>query len=451
MESLSQSRDCSPHLRFSRSETSMPFTSLAQLSPRFQTDNDLGDVGYFSSSHQELAWTDSTHHAHQPHYPASSYLSTTSVPSTPGLLSTSRNVSHVNLAKRRITPKGLPKSETNLNSLNTKTPLHHHPHTRHHQRAKSYTPRPKNHASSGTTTPHPPDSEWLLRAGLALASTTREEKGQSWLEKRESSTSLVSEQAQGDPLNIRRSEFQGQRSGLSTPVSRSRRGSTSHPASRRPSRTGLAMTPSIYSPMHRFTSQSRGERAEPNIPGILASDDGSGNGNSMSSTNDDGDATTPFKGPENSDSSHFDPSNSPHELDYLSDSQYDYDEEEEEEEVDEAEMQRLTRERGFGLGSWVDKLVERVLFGVEEEPIAPLPTTNHSWVTPQASLTQATDTVDFVLEEQDGSDVETEKSIVSDLEHPLESGTEVEPPDNEGGWTNDAKWLLHVVGNLALS
>ena len=38
---------------------------------------------------------------------------------------------------------------------------------------------------------------------------------------------------------------------------------------------------------------------------------------------------------------------------------------------DEADLQQLTRERGFGLGSWIDRLVEWTLFGVDDWPVVP--------------------------------------------------------------------------------
>ena len=91
------------------------------------------------------------------------------------------------------------------------------------------------------------DPGWLVQTGLALTEASREDKGQSWLTKRASSTSLhtpVTEYGPGDPLPERaRSPYVSARntpyvSGRTTP-NRSRRGSRD----RRRSRRELAMTP----------------------------------------------------------------------------------------------------------------------------------------------------------------------------------------------------------------
>ncbi|KAK4939606.1 hypothetical protein LTR10_020106 [Elasticomyces elasticus] len=78
---------------------------------------------------------------------------------------------------------------------------------------------------------HTSDSSWLIQTGLTLTESSRESKGQSWLSKRDSSTSLHS------PIDDR---FMP-RSGRATP-SMSRRNSG------RRSRRSLAMTPALQTP-----------------------------------------------------------------------------------------------------------------------------------------------------------------------------------------------------------
>lgn len=78
------------------------------------------------------------------------------------------------------------------------------------------------------------ESSWLLQTGMALTEGSRESKGQSWLAKRASSTSLQSP-AIGDYPNF---EYPQARSGRNTP-NHSRGGSRD----RRKSRRELAMTP----------------------------------------------------------------------------------------------------------------------------------------------------------------------------------------------------------------
>src|SRR5699024_6326991 len=140
---------------------------------------------------------------------------------TPGVLSHSHSRSASRTRHTRSKSSNRPHtSDTNLSELGG------------HQTPKKRSPR----AHLGDTTTQP-DSEWMLRAGIALASSTREEKGQSWLEKRQSSTSLVSDAKDYDydygydydsglrhtrSWNGRRS-----RSGASTPAAFSRGGSRS--------------------------------------------------------------------------------------------------------------------------------------------------------------------------------------------------------------------------------
>jgi Protein of unknown function (DUF3984) len=78
------------------------------------------------------------------------------------------------------------------------------------------------------------DSSWLLQTGMALTEGSRESKGQSWIAKRASSTSLHLQAGDDYPAV----EYAPTRSGRDTPT-RSRRGSRD----RRKSRRELAMTP----------------------------------------------------------------------------------------------------------------------------------------------------------------------------------------------------------------
>jgi hypothetical protein len=87
---------------------------------------------------------------------------------------------------------------------------------------------------AGHVGPKKNDSSWLLQAGMALTEGSRESKGQSWLAKRASSTSLLSPAAEDYP-NF---EYVQAMPGRDTPT-RSRRGSRD----RRKGRRELAMTP----------------------------------------------------------------------------------------------------------------------------------------------------------------------------------------------------------------
>lgn len=135
-------------------------------------------------------------------------------------------------------------------------------------------------------------------------------------------------------------------------------------------------------------------------------------------------------------------------------SEYDNSSDETPDEIDEADLQRLTRERGFGLGSWIDRLVEWTLFGVEEWPASGVSSTAATRI----GTTSTTTTVTFE-EPLTGSDLEqneshdnlspgsTELDLYSDIDtvsHAEGEPVVVEKPGEQGGW-EDATWLFRVV------
>lgn len=133
------------------------------------------------------------------------------------------------------------------------------------------------------------------------------------------------------------------------------------------------------------------------------------------------------------------------------DSDYDYSSDETPVEIDEADLQRLTRERGFGLGSWIDRLVEWTLFGVDELP-PPVSSTAAAAATRIGTAATSTtvtfeDPVDDRSEhEQAGDDLSLESDdeveTVSQTDGKLTTG--VGKPGAQGGW-EDAGWLFRVV------
>ena len=303
-----------------------------------------------------------------------------------------------------------PASDTHLEGLDAAGPLHHHgPHHNHpHRRAfKSHAPRHKSVESQ--------DNEWLLRAGLALSSSAREEKGQSWLAKRDSSTSLVSDVHDDRAAYSKRnrSATRRSRSGVSTPLAMSRRPSSSYCGSRQASRLDLRMTAqevdeemrreedvvpdfvdeSIRNQMAALTTGDRGERH-------MVNDSRRGSLFATSVASD---------------------------MELSSES-------EEEEEFDEAEMQRITRQRGFGLGSWIDSLVEWTLFSVEDE--APKDTAQPLQGHAGGLLTQH----ENLARAQCETDAEDSETETEDYHKPVS----VEPAGDKGGWA-DVAWLLRVA------
>jgi hypothetical protein len=140
------------------------------------------------------------------------------------------------------------------------------------------------------------------------------------------------------------------------------------------------------------------------------------------------------------------------------DSEYDSFSDEAPDEFDEADLQRLTRERGFGLGSWIDRLVEWTLFGVEEWPATAPATAPGSTGTAATRIgTTATSTTVTFEEAPNGSSERENRahdalSLASDedddgdtLSHTDgESVGSVEKPGAQGGW-EDAGWLFRIM------
>lgn len=264
----------------------------------------------------------------------------------------------------------------------------------------------------------------MLRAGLALATSTREEKGQSWLAKRESSTSLVSE-AEPDEIKPRRGPRSGTsrpQSGASTPATvPSRQGSRSRRGSHRASRIDLSMT--TIDGAELPANGSRGPPSEESDRSIVPDFVDESIRAEMARYQD-----AELDGEESSS------------LLFDSDSELD-------EDLDEAEFQRLTRERGFGLGRWVDRFIERTLFGIaEEEPS----TSQQPAVTPTTVALQVAEQkiqpvseTEMMNEAQDGGDGSGDETINDVPDRPIEAA------GDRGGWA-DAGWLLRLATRAIL-
>jgi hypothetical protein len=109
-----------------------------------------------------------------------------------------------------------------------------------------------------------------------------------------------------------------------------------------------------------------------------------------------------------------------------------------EDEIDEQELQRLTRERGFGLGSWIDRMVAWTLFGVEDLPLS----ANAQSVQP-AKHPDASPDENNVLDDHSSAAELTDDNASVSADESIAS-TVVEKPGESGGW-EDAGWLLRVM------
>ncbi|KAJ6002689.1 hypothetical protein N7451_005236 [Penicillium sp. IBT 35674x] len=420
-----------------RSYPNLHHISLAPLTPRFPIDDDVEPTDYFQQHGEDsvsgMGAITTTR--------SSSYLSSVSVPSTPPILSHSRSSSRTRHHTRsKSSTRATPLSDTNLQSKSISFPLHHNLGTQKKR------PSAIDHNNKSTSRS---DAEWMLRAGIAIASTTREEKGQSWLSKRESSTSLVSETPLDDALpphhrhhNRTKSGASSRksRSGTSTPAAYSRRSSRSRGTSRHGSRAGLTMTTipplssasvpgKIYSPVATgaVTPETRGRSGEAGLVPDFNQD------RHLNSFDDDlGDVWD--------------------EEEYFSSE--DEFSDETHEEFDEADLQRLTRERGFGLGGWIDRLVEWTLFGVDELPVVPVSSARIGGATTTTTVTfedLAVSSHGNLAENHDTLSVgsEVDRNSTSDDADAFshtdgESVIDVEKPGSHGGW-EDAGWLFRVM------
>ncbi|KAJ9196999.1 hypothetical protein DTO166G4_2596 [Paecilomyces variotii] len=383
--------------RSRRSYPSLQHISVAPLTSRIPLDDDPEFEDYFSRDRRELGSTYTPQGAVK-----TSYLSSASVPSTPPILSHSRSGSRVRQYNRSRSANRGPLSETNLKGLDSSEPLHHHhPHDGEKRRTTSY----RHKHTSGLIHQDP---EWVLRAGLALAASTREEKGQSWLVKRDSSTSLV-EQEQETVLPSRHDVIgRKSRSGRATPVPASRRASRSRGGSKKGSRVDLTMTTTDSTVGCNYSQAVSPAEAQHFVPDFVEDHVRS----EMASMRQD------------------------YLEEYLSSSASETDSEYD---IDEIELQRLTRERGFGLGSWLDRFVEWTLFGVDEE----WPPT----IAPVAS--GAEESVTFREDAHDGEEQHTEEDHHALSSEEDNHGVNIEKPGDKGGWS-DAIWFFRVVKNAVV-
>ncbi|OJK03770.1 hypothetical protein ASPACDRAFT_39391 [Aspergillus aculeatus ATCC 16872] len=476
--------------RSRRSYPSLHHVSLAPLNPRFLADEEGEEAevpDYFNHPHHN-------HHDSPDPPTARSYLASFSVPGTPGVLSHSHSRSG---SRTRHHPRSKSSSrihhasDPNLQARSASSPLHHHHQQQQHQ------PHQTHHANRSARTRHPAnhhqDTEWMLRAGIALASSTREEKGQSWLVKRQSSTSLVSDnhQLSLDFLNHNHNHHHHHswchggsprhgRSGRSTPAaanSRSRRASRSRPSSRVASRADLAMT--SLGMATTATSTAASSRRGSRTADLLTSTSTSTNTSTNTSTQKieeqqqqqqtrplipdfvDERIRAEMASIQRDENAEFDDEEEEVDDDLSSfTSDYPYlDSGDESDEIDEQELQRLTRERGFGLGSWIDRMVEWTLFGVEDWPLSfgggGGGTDNDGTVVESRTITVADHpphpSADNVEDDPSSTHVAVAAtpSIGADDTDAIslaesEALSVCEKPGDQGGW-GDAGWLFRAV------
>ncbi|KIX04573.1 ornithine carbamoyltransferase [Rhinocladiella mackenziei CBS 650.93] len=198
-----------------RSHPNLHHLSLAPLTPKYPIDP-ADYAAYFDPATSEL-------------HPSASISQIASLPSPGGILATSHSAAHSRASSRTRLKK---KTRSNVSIAAATSDAHGH---LTHTPSGALTSEGFGHKKAANTNMihvHRSDSSWLIQTGLALTEGSRESKGQSWISKRDSSTSLHT------PVD----ERPALRSGRATP-------SVSRRSSQRRSRRSLAMTPVPFTPV----------------------------------------------------------------------------------------------------------------------------------------------------------------------------------------------------------
>ncbi|KAJ9642309.1 hypothetical protein H2199_004689 [Coniosporium tulheliwenetii] len=278
-----------------------------------------------------------THEDYTDRLPRSSYIQSATAPTTPGILSRSTSPTHSRRRGRQTESQqyqhesyfltthpnpnaGITKAKSSSALLATHPSRLNAPAPASAAGKTALSPYARVHASKTT---EPAEDSWLHRAGLAIATSTREDKGQSWLVRRASSTSSLP--------------------GIDGAVD-----SYIEPHANHNGALGLAddelspQTPRYSRPGSRFATPGKGSKIELMTPAAGVKTPGSAEKDTGYFETDTAAAIEPdFVGLSGEDAAG--------------------------EVADEEEVARLAREAGFGLGGWVDRLIGWSVFRVQEE------------------------------------------------------------------------------------
>ena len=387
--------DVQPAHRSRRSFPNLQHLSLAPLSSRFPIDGDDFEAEPEDETRIRV-----------------SYIQGKSAPTTPSILSESRSSSRARsrskTAKRRsahghehyfspdleISDIQLTKAKSAVGLIDTTGGAR----PRHVRRATG-----DGALLSPMHTRHAPrkalgnDDEWLLRAGMIMTAEARESKGQSWLASRDSSTSLVTHTMSGEPMS------EDEHVMTSPHFSRAHSRAHSRIVSRVGSRAPSAKT------SRRGSMVASGSRVgfmtsmDAKTPGSLAGNEG------YFDNIDDVIAEPDF-------------------VDLEGDS------------TDDEEVSRLARQRGFGFGGLVDRLVGFSLFNVDED--AEETEDDGAELSKEEALKKKQAALKKRREE-------LAKAASNSAEAMKRAEHDVEPAKkaDEGGW-HDAAWLLSVASKV---
>ncbi|KAF2127272.1 hypothetical protein P153DRAFT_368585 [Dothidotthia symphoricarpi CBS 119687] len=399
----------------SRSSTRRSYPNLHNLS-----------LAPLSSKYPLDASTPPSPNAATAHTPRTSYIAQKSAPTTPGILSLSQSRSNSRHRATKFAYDGyfvssgrevrgdgeIPKAKS-TNTLHAGVSfadqVEDSGEKKHHTR-KHTAPLPlraplvRHHTTEA-------NDEWFHRAGLAIAGETRESKGQGWLVRRESSTSLVQDDDEHHSHDARHMAL----------LSGEHMTDFDFPTfSPRMSRVGSRITSRMGSRAPSARQSRRGSRVGSRADLLMSS--------------------LPASGRQSLDISDLD--SSLIEPDFVSADEDNLD--------DEEEVARLARDRGFGLGSWVDKLIGWSLFDVDEDEEASEDEEEDHRVPSIADMTKEELKLRREVEakrrkmEREAIAAASAQSLQEKTDEAGRPSTVDVPAQELNGW-QDAAWLLSVA------
>lgn len=348
-----------------------------------------------------------------------SYIDNRSLPTTPSILS--RSSSRVSIRKPAPMNLSIPKSKSSIH-------LTAAPRTPHTPGPRSGTTTPSRHSHLRNTIAPDDlqistlsendrnDSDWLLRAGAMIASSTRESKGQAWLVSRASSTSLQID-ADDDAFEreLAREREHSSRRG-------SRRGSFDADDEFSPLTTRRSLSFGPAAGAYSRSVSRYGSRANSRIGSRANSRRGSRAAliTPMTADKEGGYFDSEFAHEEY-----------PAEPDFVDVEEESFDEGDEARK-DEAIVKKLARASRLGLGGWVENLLGWSLFAVEEDG-------------EEADF----DTSDEKGEESSLSSRPSRQTLAGMDDTPVAEQMPPLNPNEADGW-HDAAWLLSVASKVLL-
>jgi len=374
------------------------------------------------------------------HTPRTSYIAQKSAPTTPGILSLGQSRSSSRNGRRTtkgyaydgyfVNPDAPVKDVGDIPKAKSTTTMHPGAHVgfadqpqEHHHSRKGTAPLPLRaplvrHHTTETT------DDWLHRAGIAIAGETRDSKGQGWLIRRESSTSLVNQNDEGEDDVRNMALLSGEH------LSEVEHSTFTPRLSRAGSRIQSRMQSRVGSRVQSARNSRRGSRVGSRVDLMMS---------------------TGLRTPNARQSVEID--EAMFEDDVI---EPDFVEDDDESDGDEEEVARLARERGFGLGSWMDRLIGWTLFDVDEDgEESSSDEEDEDDTTRPENMTKE----ELVLRrEVDAKRRKLEREAIiaasavraQDEEAKAAQASEpMSPPEDGGGWA-DAAWLFSVASKVIL-